>query len=216
MTAPRPIRSARGCAPTLNATPKRWSDRALGRGRARPRRLAASGRLVDGSGARASEGLRALVCGSPVRSSPHPPGFGHVGRFWFEVKWDERSEEAPAGVPTPDSARPPNIVQLEDVVEADEDGAVAELGGSARALRTGFGFACRPAAAARRLTATPPRRRSTTFAITPAPTRSSCAVSASSLGSSRSTTRTASPTIRINEHQDYPCGGRIRLLAPVT
>jgi len=88
-------------------------------------------------------GLRALVFGTREQSDiSYLPrtGRGHVGRFWFEITWGERPEEDPAEAPMIDSVRPPNIVQLDAVVEGDEDGAWAELGRAAGALRTGLNW----------------------------------------------------------------------------
>jgi uncharacterized cupin superfamily protein len=77
----------------------------------------------------------------------HFPRVGAIGNYpgvTLDVSQGPRiwEREQALGEPAlaPPSPRPSNIVQPEDVVEADEDGAVAELGRSARAVRTGLNW----------------------------------------------------------------------------
>ena len=53
--------------------------------------------------------------------------------------WNHEQALGERGLGAP-SPRPANIVQLADVVESDEDGAVAELARSAGAVRTGLNW----------------------------------------------------------------------------
>ena len=94
------------------------------------------------------DGLDMLAFGERIDATyTHFPRVNAIGNYpgvTLDVSPGPRIWEREEALGEPERAapspRPSNIVQLEDVVAADEDGAVAELGRSAGAERTGLNW----------------------------------------------------------------------------
>jgi uncharacterized cupin superfamily protein len=99
------------------------------------------------------EGLDMLAFGQRIDATyTHFPRVGAIGNYpgvTLDVSQGPRiwERERELGEPdlAPPSPRPSKIVRLDGVIEADEDGAVAELGRSAGAVRTGLNWVRLPA-----------------------------------------------------------------------